>query len=762
MEIYKLFAEVVFLNGKKVSEIIKYPLCFLGGLIFSMPFVGGTFSPFAASFSAACGKFYSVAAAAGAIAGTFIFHSGLTSFRYFAIVLTSSATLSIALQAFRMKNERTLRILFPVICSFTVNFIFLLSQQASAELAFSILCETVLCGVSVPVFREAIKQIKDKSVLKAPENKTFICFVLSLALAAAHLRFAGAVGEALCCFMFFFMIMSFSHIRGFEGGVITGICCSFVFAMKGETDFTAIMFSLFGCICAFFNIRIRIIKALAAVACAAAGFIFGEYTEFFPIVPCAAAAGLLYCLIPIRFFNADETLQSEKENDSYLNSIKSNEIAEAVKSLSDCVNAVRRTLQPLVIPELKTELIKTKNKVCAQCEMCESCINEIRNSDSPCFGRIADSFEEDEPSLSCFPDNFSETCCKSEKLFEEMRKTYFIHCADISAGNKINRMQTLAGNQFKTFGGIISQACEAAAGTAVRTSRYDSVCAASAEEFGVKIKDARLCTDKAGRDFYDISFLKPDNNFSVTALTKKLRDDTGYRLDFPTLVQNGNIYDLVFKQKPSLSFNIAAAFRPCAGKSVCGDYYRCFKDSFSRQIVLLSDGMGTGSRAAVDSAFTCETFCNLIKSGLDEKTAAAAVNCAMMMKSTDESFSTVDFLRLDPVLKTAEVFKCGAAPTFLLQKKKVSVIETESTPIGILDNVNMSSTAFKIEAGDIILLASDGVSGDRYSWIYSELRHFRGENASVLAKHILQCAADRKIGKRTDDMTVIAVCVAEK
>lgn len=752
------------MDTRKLIHILKLPLYFFGGLIFSLPYTGGTFSPFAAAFTASCEGIYSIISAAGSIIGVCFFHSGLTAFRYFSVIFTTVATLNIAAKVFRTGNDNLLRILCPSACCFAVNTLFLISQKISIDLISSIICETALCALSVPVFREAVTQLHNKSVLQKiqKKDKNFICFILSLTLAVSHIRYSGLWGESICCFAFFFLILAFSDEAEFYGSIVTGICCSFTFAMNGEADFACIMFSLCSSIFVFLNIENRIIKSLIAVACAFFGSTFGEYTEFLPIVPSAFAAGILYSILPEKIYRKN---YKESENSSVANPIidyKSNGIASAVGSLSDCVSAVRKALTPITIPAPEKELIRAKNRICSQCEICDSCINEIKNNDSPCYKKILEGLACGELDYTYFPEKFDATCFHSSKMISEMKKAYFVHCTNISASQKINRMQTLTGNQFKTFGGIIGQACEAVSGDNAVSSKHDTVCATCAENFGVEIKDARLCSDKAGREFYDISFIKNDNNFNVTALTEKLKESTGYELDFPTLIQNGNIYDLIFKQKEALSFSIAAAVKPASGKKVCGDYYRCFKDSFSRQTVLLSDGMGTGSRAAVDSAFTCETFCNLIKSGLDEKTAAAAVNCAMIIKSTDESFSTIDFLRLDPILKTAEIFKCGAAPSFVLKKKKAVVIETESTPIGILDNVNMSATSFEIEAGDKIIIASDGVSSDRFGWIGNELKSWKGTNAGALAKHILQCAADRKIGKRSDDMTVIAICVAEK
>ena len=93
---------------------------------------------------------------------------------------------------------------------------------------------------------------------------------------------------------------------------------------------------------------------------------------------------------------------------------------------------------------------------------------------------------------------------------------------------------------------------------------------------------------------------------------------------------------------------------------------------------------------------------------------------------------------------------------------KPLLIEAESTPVGVLDSVDMTRTTLALAPGDIILSVADGVSGERFGWISAELKSWEGDSASQLAKHILQCAADRNIGKRSDDMTVIASIITKK
>lgn len=739
--------------------VLKILLSFLGGAVFSQPYLAASLSPFAPSFSSALPPVFSLTASIGSAIGFFIFHSGASSFRYFAITVTSAASLTICLKAFGMKREDIIRPLCPGLCSFAVNTVFLLSQKFSMDLLLSTLCESALCCVTVPVFCEGIKPFSDKPYLpRSGDRKGMICFFALSALAAGHMRMFGTLGEGVCFFIFTAAILFSCVLYSFEGSAVCAACCSVACAMNAEPDFMCAILPICGCIAPLFKSRFA--KAGFTASAIFFGCVFGEYTKIFPVFPSAAAACILFCLTAQKIFVAGKKSESEKiKTNKLLIPLRSFEMVQAVESISDCVNTVRKTLEPLVAPDLSNELCLAREKICGNCDIKESCANEIRSKNSLCCKNIAENFINGKDIKEALPNNFCQTCYRSDDMLAAFKRAYFVHCTKYDANNKINRMQSLACNQFKNFGEIIGGMCESAVSNSSNYSVPDGASAACAEEFGIKIKSAVLLSDTAGHKSLNLSFAKPQENFNVSLLTKKLCRDTGYELSFPTLIQNDNIYTLVFKQKEKLGFKIAAAVKPAAGKSVCGDYYRCFKDKSGRQNIILSDGMGTGSRAAIDSAFTCETLSNLLKSGLDEKTAVAAVNCAMMIKSTDESLSTVDLLRIDPVLGTAEFFKCGAAPSFILRSGKASVLEPESAPIGILDSVNMSSSSMHISPGDIILSVSDGICADRFGWIAAELKSFKGDSANELSKHILQCACDRMIGKRADDMTVIAAII---
>lgn len=764
MRLKERFSAAISFEGKReeLKFVLKMLLSLFGGVLFSQPYLSLSLSSFAPSFAAALPPVFSLCASAGSAMGFFIFHSGTSAFRYFAITLTSAASLFICLKAFGIKREDLIRPLCPGLCSFTVNIAFLISQKFGADLLLSTLCETALCAVAVPMFREGLKPLADKPYIpRDGDRKCIVCYFASLALAAGHMRAFGAFGESACFFVFTAAILFSCTKYSFEGSSICAACCGAVCAMNGEPDFMCAVLPVCGCVCP--AVKNRFARAGIVSATIFLGAVFGEYTDAFSVLPAAITASVLFCFVSQKIPELSKENHSEKiRTNNLLVPVRTAEMVHAVESISDCVNTVRKSLEPLIAPNLSEELNLAREKVCAECEIKESCTNAIRSKENPCYKRIAAALESKENISEFLPNNFCEACYCSDEILLSFNRAYFTYCTKLNAMGKMSRIQSLAGNQFKNFGTIIGGMCNGVLESASSTFSQNGAAAACAEEFGIKIKDASVSKDSAGHEALSISFEKPQDNFNVSLLTKRLCKDTGYELSFPTLIQNGNNYTLVFKQKEKLGFKIAAAVKPAAGMNVCGDYYRCFKDKNGRQNIILSDGMGTGSRAAIDSAFTCEIFSNLLKSGLDEKTAIAAVNCAMMIKSTDESLSTVDLLRIDPILCTAEIFKCGAAPSFILKNKKPQILEPESAPIGILDSVNMSSSSFNVSPGDIILCVSDGVCADRCAWIASELKSFVGGSASELSKHILQCALDRMIGKRADDMTVVAVMITDE
>ena len=80
---------------------------------------------------------------------------------------------------------------------------------------------------------------------------------------------------------------------------------------------------------------------------------------------------------------------------------------------------------------------------------------------------------------------------------------------------------------------------------------------------------------------------------------------------------------------------------------------------------------------------------------------------------------TVDLFELDLMLGVASFIKSGAAPTYILRGGEVYRIASKTMPVGIIKNPDIKVTRFDMRRGDLVLMMSDGISGesDECEWI---------------------------------------------
>lgn len=197
----------------------------------------------------------------------------------------------------------------------------------------------------------------------------------------------------------------------------------------------------------------------------------------------------------------------------------------------------------------------------------------------------------------------------------------------------------------------------------------------------------------------------------------------------------------------------------CKGERLCGDSFEIFRDHNGNQYVVLSDGMGTGGRAAVDSAITAGLTTELLKSGFGYESILRLVNTALIAKSDDETLATLDIACINLFTGDLELLKAGAGASLLLSKTRISRFEESSLPLGILHELTFARTKDRLSDGDILLMMSDGISNDGLRWI-EELLHafdFSAGTMQDLSESIVKTALRMNQDDKGDDMTVIAV-----
>jgi len=225
-----------------------------------------------------------------------------------------------------------------------------------------------------------------------------------------------------------------------------------------------------------------------------------------------------------------------------------------------------------------------------------------------------------------------------------------------------------------------------------------------------------------------------------------------------------------FKGQGACEFTLTQAFRydvqsavaQVARENVSGDSYVITTLKEGKELLVLSDGMGVGEPASNQSQTAVNLLENLLTSGFDKEVALNTINSVLLLRSTTETFTTLDIVMID--LNTAEIdfIKTASAPSFIKRGRKVAMISSSSLPIGILDEVELVSEKKSLLPRDIVLMVSDGVmeasrTVNGEEWIGQLLADLDESEPQLVAEMIINQALRLAQGKPHDDMTVICM-----
>ena len=178
--------------------------------------------------------------------------------------------------------------------------------------------------------------------------------------------------------------------------------------------------------------------------------------------------------------------------------------------------------------------------------------------------------------------------------------------------------------------------------------------------------------------------------------------------------------------------------------------------------MILSDGMGCGASAAIDSSFAANLMEKLIKAGFGFECALKMVNSAMIFKSGEETTATLDIATIDLYSGQVDIYKAGASQTYVVKGKKIGIASCNAYPTGILENIKFDKSSTTLQKGDVLVMCSDGVLEEDEPWIEEEILNCRKSSAQGIADKIATLAKIRRENKYPDDITVMAAVVDEE
>lgn len=213
---------------------------------------------------------------------------------------------------------------------------------------------------------------------------------------------------------------------------------------------------------------------------------------------------------------------------------------------------------------------------------------------------------------------------------------------------------------------------------------------------------------------------------------------------------------LIFSAPPHLDAAFGVSYAVKSGEKVSGDTHSVIRINEHTFLMALSDGMGSGEYARKVSEAAISLIEAFYRAEMPADTVLNTIN-KLLSFNRDERFACIDIVAVNLETGRADFVKIGAPAGIILREGEVKVLESNSLPLGILENLKPTVCTETLKEGDMVIFMSDGITSAFSSAtdLYDFLQGLKPLNPQSLADRILAGALDKTGHKVIDDMTVV-------
>ena len=698
----------------------------------------------------------------GAALGYLTFRGFVEGLRYIAACMMIYAV-SLAMGEFQIYRRRWF---MPAVCAALnalVGFVYQSAAGWNRTDAVGFVTEVVLTAGTVYFYRLAfdlMEETRPGGAVTVQQTVGILVLGASVMLTLARVTVAEhySLGRVLCVLA----VM----IAGWKGGVGIGAAAGVAAGLamdlsSGTAPYYALAYAFPGLVTGIFPGQSKLLCALAYVMSGGAAMLWsnGDGSHIYEII----AGTVIFLILPekvIRRLSAlirQERTQRMEDSARQYAARKLGRTAEAFRAVSGDLSAA---FPGYTVNDGDASRLfdRAAERVCGKCRQRERCWQqEYQSTKTALSDALAPMMDRGEVVREDFPAHFSGRCVQLEGFLRAVNRELMALLYRRRYDSRVQESRAAVCAQYSQLAGMLERtAAELAKEPAVDVQRQRLVkqrmaalglegrCAVWKDEYG------HLQIEVEGPGAEQLARAEELDTLSTLMETplRSAEDDSG-------------IAHLVQKEPLRAVAGVAAADRE--GQRISGDAGAWFKDDSGTLNVVLCDGMGSGPEAREDSSCALSLLEKFLRAGLTPEETLSTVGEALALRGEAQGgFTTVDLLRLDLYSGRGAVYKLGAAPTYLKKGTAVERLEGNSLPAGVtMESGEPDRFALKLEAGDCVVMVSDGVtSGRDDEWLKELVGGFDGLSPRLLADCILQESGRRE--GRGDDRTVMVLKVEQR
>ena len=752
------------------TAVLQLCAALAGFLLARTPVVGG-FAPFGIAAAAGMPPNFALASALGAMGGYLFPVSGGAPLRYIAAVFITAAMKWLLSGIFQIKRTGLFSAATAFLAAAVTAAAAALAGGTDGQALLIYLTETLMAMGGAYFISGAIPLLGSGRNLASFSLQETTSAVISICIALMSLSVfeIGSVSPARALTVV--GILAAARYGRQSTGAIAGIVAGFAMSLTGnDLLFLVGAYGMGGLLAGVFSQSGRAGSAAAFILANAAMLIrAGSVDLILAELIEVSIATLLFMVLPstLNAYLADFLSPAPRlpKLDGLRKTVtmKLEFASEALADVSQTVEEVAERLEQINTPTMEQMLSRVEHSACRSCGLRVYCWETSRDETVNGIMEMTKTVrEKGRLRGDDLPELLKGRCSRPDSLAESVFTQFTDYTSRMAAEQRLCEVRSVVSDQFDG----ISQMLDDMAEEMANATYYDTECAdrmnAALRTRGIAATDISCCVDQFGRMTAEARIKGiPKGKINRAELMRELSLACEREFDIPCLTEAEGCVLLTLSEKANLQLETGCCQFSCGDNRMCGDAYDYFNDGKGRDILMISDGMGSGGRAAVDSAMASGLMARLIKAGFGFGCSLKIVNSAMLFKSSDESLATVDIACMDLFTGRVDFYKAGAPESFVRRGGKVGRASCSSLPAGILRDVGFDQTSVTLSAGDLIVLVSDGVTTEGTDWIVSELEGFKNGTAQQLAERIANGARRRRSDGREDDVTVMAAIVQE-
>ena len=483
----------------------------------------------------------------------------------------------------------------------------------------------------------------------------------------------------------------------------------------------------------------------------------------------------IFLLIPKKIYNKISLEINKDKKVGHFSEVRfaeiKDELTERLKDFTEVLSIMGKSLNNLVgndklaIKNKGNALVENlSDRTCSDCDMRYMCWKRELHQTYNAFSDLIRNYENNS---GAFPHELEKKCIKKYALVKNLEDIMNIYMVNETLKSRLGEGRKILSNHINNMSVTISEIVDEFGNELHLCTDVEKSIKKALLKYGVNFGSLICYNDKNGR--IKIKMQMENCMGSQTCIKTVLpiiSETIGKNMSIGSegcnINSKNNMCEIVIEEAPKYHINSHVAVATKEGEKFTGDSYSYGRTKDGNYITVISDGMGSGPEAGLESKVSVEIIEKFMEVGFDEKIAIDAVNAIMSIKfSEDEKFSTLDMNKIDLYTGNAKFMKVGAIESFIKRGNKVEVINSNTLPFGVLEEPDVDTVEKQVSNGDVIVSISDGILDVKNdgsfdtTWLIEFLKNTKYRQPKDLSIAILEKAKELSGGKAKDDMTVV-------